>query len=64
MSQNMGWMVNALYQPIQHKLYTLKNTMINEVIAIIGINEGNSDWSKITINRIYIIGRTYGLKQG
>ena len=39
MFENMGGMGNASDQPIQHKLDTLKNTMTNEVIAIIGLAE-------------------------
>ena len=47
--QNMGGIGNASDQPIQHKLYTFKNTIINEIIAIIGLAEVNSNWSKIPI---------------
>ena len=39
MFENMGGMGNASDQPIQHKLDTLKNTMTNEGIAIIGLAE-------------------------
>ena len=44
-------MGNASDQPILQKLYTLKNTMINEEIAIIGLMEVNSNWSKIPIKQ-------------
>ena len=49
MFQNMGRMGNKLDQPIQHKLYTLKNEMSNEGISIIGISKVNSNWSKAPI---------------
>ena len=49
MFQNMGGMVNASDQLIQHKLDTLKHTMINEGIAIIGLAEVNSNWNKIPV---------------
>ena len=42
-------MGNASDQSSQHKLDTLKNTMINEGIVIIEISEVNSNWSKIPI---------------
>ena len=64
MFQNMGRMGNKLDQPIQHKLYTLKNEMSNEGISIIGISKVNSNWSKAPIKEKYIIGRTDVLKQG
>ena len=44
--QNMGVMVNTSDQLIHHKLDTLKSTMINEGIELIGILEENSNWSK------------------
>ena len=47
MSQNMGRIVNTSDKSSQHKLDILKKTFINEEIAIIGIAEINSDWSKI-----------------
>ena len=48
MFQNIGGMVNTSDQPNQHKLDTLKNTMINEGLAILRISEVNNNWSKIT----------------
>ena len=63
MFQNMVYMVNASYQPIQHNLDTLKQIMINEEIPIVGISEVNSNWGKIPMKRIYIIGQMDGLKQ-
>ena len=39
--------------------------MINEGISIVGISEGNINWSKILIKEnIYIIGLMGGLKRG
>ena len=49
MLQNMGMMGNASNHPRQHKLDTIKKTMINEGIAIIGLTEVEINWSKITI---------------
>ena len=49
MFQNMVNKDNALDQPVQQKLDTLKKIMINEGIAIIGITEVNISWSKIRI---------------
>ena len=49
MFQNMVGMGDEPDQPIQQKLYTLKNTMINEVIAIVGLAEVYSNWIKIPI---------------
>ena len=43
MFQNMVGMGNALDKPSQHKLDNFKNTMINEVIKIIGIDKVNSN---------------------
>ena len=63
MFQNMGVMGDASYQLSQQKLNTLKNSVINEVIAIIEIAEMNSNRSKIPIKRINIIGQMDGLKQ-
>ena len=37
MFQSMGGMGNSSDQPIPHKLDTLKNTIINEGISIIGL---------------------------
>ena len=42
-------MGKASDQPSQHKLDTLKNTIINEGIEIIGLAKVNSNWSKIPI---------------
>ena len=54
MFQNMVGMGNALDKPSQHKLDNFKNTMINEVIKIIGIDKVNSNQSKIpTKENIY-----------
>ena len=58
----MGGMGNTSYQPSQHKLDNLKITMINEGIATIGLAKVNSNWSKIPIKIIYMIGQTNGLK--
>ena len=44
MFQNIGVMSNTSYQLSQHKLDTLRKTMINDGIAIIGISEVNSNW--------------------
>ena len=63
MFHKMGGIGNTSDQPIQHKLYTFKNKMINEGISIIGISEVNSNWSKIPIKRIYIIGYMDGFKK-
>ena len=49
MFKTMGVLVNASDQPIQHKLDILRNTIINEGIAIVGLEEINSNWSKIPI---------------
>ena len=49
MFKTMGVLVNASDQPIQHKLDILGNTIINEGIAIVGLEEINSNWSKIPI---------------
>ena len=49
MFKNMGTIGNKSDQPRQHKLYTFKKVMINEGIAIVGLAEVNSNWSKITI---------------
>ena len=49
MFQNMGGMGNTSDQSIQHKLFILKNNIINERIEIIGLTEVNSNWSKITM---------------
>ena len=49
MFNNMGTIGNKSDQPRQHKLYTFKKVMINEGIAIVGLTEVNSNWSKITI---------------
>ena len=46
MFQNMGGMGNASDQPSQHKLDNLKKIMINKGIAIVGLAEVNSNWSK------------------
>ena len=59
MFQNMRVMVNESDQSSQHKLDTLKKTMINEGISIIGLAEVNSNWSKIPI-RENIYNRTEG----
>ena len=47
--QYMEVMGNASNQSIQHKLDTLKKTMINEGISIIVLAEVNSNWIKIPI---------------
>ena len=49
MFQNMGNKDNALDQPVQQKLDTLKKIMINEEIEILGLSEVNSNCSKILI---------------
>ena len=49
MFQNMGGMGNASDKSSHQNIDTLRKTMINEGIAIIGIVEVNSNWSKITI---------------
>ena len=49
MLQNMGGMGNTSDKSSQNKLDTLKKTMINEGISIIGVSEVNSNWSKISI---------------
>ena len=41
MFQDMGGTGNASDQPIQHKLYTFKNNMINKGTAIVGLAEEN-----------------------
>ena len=64
MFQNMVGTGNTSDQHSQHKLDTLKNTIINEGIEIIGLAKVYSNWSKIPIKGIYIIGQTDGLKQG
>ena len=65
MLQNMGKIGNTSDKPTQHKLYTLKQIIINEVISIIGFAEVKINWNKIPIKEnIYIIGRMEGLKQG
>ena len=55
----MGVIGNASYKPIQHKLDTLKKTMINEGISIIGLIELKSNWIKIPIKE-NIYNSTYG----
>ena len=64
MFQNMVGMGNTSDKSSQHKLYTLKNNMINEGIAIIGLAEVISNWSKIPIKENMYNRRTDGLKQG
>ena len=59
MFQNMGRVVNTSDQPSQHKLDTFKKTMINEIIAIIGLMEVNSKRRKITMKE-NIYNRTDG----
>ena len=49
MLQNMGGMGNTSDKSSQNKLDTLKKTMINEGMSIIGVSEVNSNWSKISI---------------
>ena len=45
----MGGIVNTSDQSSKHNLDTLKNTLINEEITIIGMAEVNINWSKIPI---------------
>ena len=50
----MGGMGKTSDQSRQQKIYTLKNTTINEGILIVGLTEVNSNWSKIsTTKNIY-----------
>ena len=49
MFQNIIGIGNILDQDSQRKLYNFKKTMINEGIAVVGIAEVNSNWSKIPI---------------
>ena len=49
MFQNMRGIGNASDLSSQHKLDTLKNTMMNEGKSIKGIAEVNINWSKIPI---------------
>ena len=57
MFKNMLGMGNASDQPSQHKLDNLKNIMINKGIAIVGLAEVNSNWSKFPLKIIHILGR-------
>ena len=59
MLQKMGGMGNASDQSIQHNIDSLKNTMINEGIAVIGKTEVNMNW--ININKK---GNTYNRTDG
>ena len=59
MFQNMGVMGNASDKSSQHKLDTLKKTMKNEGMSIIGPSEVNIASSKIPIKE-NIYNRTYG----
>ena len=53
--QSMVRMGNASDQSSEHKIDTLKTTMINEGILIIALNEVKSNWSRISIREnIYI----------
>ena len=45
----MGNKDNALDQPVQQKLDTFKNIMINEGIEILGLSEVNSNCIRILI---------------
>ena len=57
--QNIGGIGNVSDKPSQHKLYTLKKIMFNEVISLVGLAEVNSNWIKITI-KVHIYNRSYG----
>ena len=54
MLQNMGGMCNTSDQSIQHIIDTFKNDIINERIAIIGLEEVNSNCNIIPKKIIYI----------
>ena len=57
MLYNMGIIGNASDQPIQHKLDTLENIMINEGIAIVRLTEVKINRSKIHIKEnMYMMG--------
>ena len=45
----MGGIGNASDQPIQHKLDTSEEIMINETISLVRLAEVNSNCNKITI---------------
>ena len=54
MFKNIRGMGNTSYQPIQHKLNTLKHIMINEGMAIVGLSKVKINWIKIPVKeKIY-----------